>query len=108
MSIAAMDFNSIINLGSLTALIGMGITFIMLFVLVGVISLTSKFSSIQKNTSKLAENSESLIKNELNENNLEIAAVMAAVYTMLDCDTEDIPKANFVVKSIRRISSGGQ
>lgn len=108
MNIAAIDFNAVVSLGSLTALLGMGITFIMLFVLVGVISITSKFSSIQKNTSKLPESDTSLIKNGLNENNLEIAAVIAAVYALLESGVEDIPKANFVVKSIRRISYGGQ
>ncbi len=112
MGFAAMDFNSIINLGSLTTLIGMGITFIMLYVLVVVISLISKLNNtskkIPKNKLKIAKNENSLIDSGLNENNLELIAAIAAVYAMLEDSGEHIPKANFVVRSVRRISSGGQ
>jgi len=110
MSLAAIDFKSIIELGTLTTVIGMGITFIMLFVLVLIISLTSKLNILTRRTSKVkvesTNNVESLIENELNENSLELIAVISAVYAMLE--QEQLPKANFVVRSIKKISSGGQ
>ncbi|MGI6213461.1 MAG: OadG family protein [Christensenellales bacterium] len=107
MSILAIGFKEIISLGSLTTLLGMGVTFIILCILVGVLVLLSKTVSIKgKQPQEMPENApiaEPIIENGLNDkNNSEIAAILAAVYTLMEQE-EDLPKADFIVKSIKRI-----
>lgn len=103
-----MSFKEIISLGSLTTLLGIGVTFIMLLVLVGVLNTLARFSSIgKKNTRKTADkvevaDSNLVIENKLiDNNNSEIAAILAAVYAELE--QEDLPQVGFKVKSIKRI-----
>ncbi|MDD4316848.1 MAG: OadG family transporter subunit [Clostridia bacterium] len=99
--INALTIAEIFSVGSLTAVIGMGITFLMLVLLVFVLTAMHRTKKKETSTEAIAVLHEFVLQK--NDDAI-IAAISAAIAAVMSCEAPtNKAKASFVVKSIRRI-----
>lgn len=107
--ILGLSIGEILSIGSLTALLGIAITFFTLILLVFALYAMEKGIKInfsKKNTQKNdIEQIGSIENNELKSNDPIVAAITATINIIMNDETkvQNKAKANFVVKSIKRI-----
>lgn len=116
MLLNALRIGEILSIGGLTTLIGIGVTFLTLVLLVFSLTVMNKGMNIKRAPNKqseqlviqdnaLTQNAQSIEITPQTNNNEVIAAIMAAISVIMSQDNvpQNKAKASFVVKSIRRI-----
>lgn len=106
---ANLTVSEMFSIGGMTALIGIGVTFVTLILLIVVILLMEKvqffaFNKKEKKPIENEKNEEGMDDYDVKDNDNEciVAAITAAISIIMATETNR-SKANFVVKSIKRI-----
>lgn len=103
----ALKIGQIAEIGSLTSLIGMGMTFLVFFILLGFMAGLQKTTEKKSKKAPIIQNQPEPKENDEINNSSLVAAITAAISMILSEEKPQKAKANFVVKSIKRINCGG-
>lgn len=108
-----LSFGEILSLGGLTTLVGIGVVFLVLILLVVIVKALPKLNGLDFKRPKANMVESALSANEISEaetnlnaskNEEIIAAITAAISMILESENKtNVSRAKFVVKSINRI-----